>query len=1066
MDLFNLAAKLTLDGGAFDKGMKKATKEGENLAKRLTKSFNTISRAAKALIGGAVVKTVMGSMKSLIDSSAAFGDAIDKNSQVLGMSRRAYQEWDYILGQNGASIDDMTVAMKTMNAAILDKNDDVTKALNQLGVDLTLLSSLSLEDQFDYLVHQFQQMPAGAQKSALAVTLFGRQGQKLLPTLNSSSESLYGLREEFEKLGLYLDDEGVNTAVAYGDAVDAMKRTFSALKVAVGVDLMRTFIPSVKAITDYASQIKKAYEDNGLAGVFQKLVDDVKAIKWPTWDDVSTAAEAAWNAIKNGAAGLGGLVFGKRKDGSVAWPTWKDLQEAAVEVWNGIKLGASKIAEIAGAIVFGRAADGSVAWPTWNDVKAAAGAAWSGIKKGALTIAETFGILVFGKKDDGSVNWPEWSTLSEAAGAVWKTIQSKVTNIADTLGGYFFGRKSDGSVNWPTWDDIKSGAEKLWKTIKDKALNLADSLGGFVFGRNKDGSVAWPTWDDVKAGAEKLWKDIQTAATNIADTLGGLVFGREADGSVAWPKWTLADIQNAAKGLWKIVQSAARNIADAFGRLVFGTNADGEIAWPDWDISTVQAMAAQIWNTVKDGVGKLGGLIFGRDTEGSVKWPNWGDLQKVAKGAWKLFTGGVAKLGGLIFGRDEKGDVNWPSLDDLLKYASNLWSDLCAAVGKFTGLIFGVDDIEAVANTFRGLGDALKYVSAAIIGGTLAKKVKGLSDTIGSIINFKGGKLSGWTKFELIMAGLAAASLLIYEHWDEISEAAGKVAKWVDESIITPLRNFFAEIEGWLIDNILRPLGLWQPPTLTKEQIATMTPEEYAQSRRIPLEQAVTDLANLKRVSAVYDANDQVPEIMAEYAQEGAKAAAEAGIDTLEGLMQWYLTKFEKADIKRREDGTYDVTNQFGGKIGKGQPMTETGLFEYLSRQYKVFNTEATLTSGAFNNLTEAANSAASALSSINAGTDGSHAKGLWTVPYDNYLASLHRGERVLTASQARHMGESADGATIAAAVSSAVSKAMQDLSLVLNNRTVGKVFGDSTSRRVNKNINLTAERLAYGHGK
>ena len=98
--------------------------------------------------------------------------------------------------------------------------------------------------------------------------------------------------------------------------------------------------------------------------------------------------------------------------------------------------------------------------------------------------------------------------------------------------------------------------------------------------------------------------------------------------------------------------------------------------------------------------------------------------------------------------------------------------------------------------------------------------------------------------------------------------------------------------------------------------------------------------------------------------------------------------------------------------------------------------------------------------------SDGSHAKGLWTVPYDNYLASLHRGERVLTASQARHMGDNADGATIAAAVSSAVSKAMQDLSLVLNNRTVGKVFGDSTSRRVNKNINLTAERLAYGHGK
>ena len=1025
MDLFNLAAKLTLDGGAFDKGMKKATKEGENLAKRLTKSFNTISRAAKALIGGAVVKTVVGSMKSIIDSSAAFGDAIDKNSQVLGMSRRAYQEWDYILGQNGASIDDMTVAMKTMNAAILDKNDDVTKALKQLGVDLNLLGSLSLEDQFDYLVHQFQQMPAGAQKSALAVTLFGRQGQKLLPTLNSSAESLYDLRDEFEKLGLYLDDEGVNTAVAYGDAVDAMKRTFNALKVAVGVDLMRTFIPAVKAITDYASQIKKAYEDNGLVGVFQKLVDDVNAIKWPTWEDVSAAAEAAWGAIKDGAAGLGGLVFGKRKNGSVAWPTWKDLQEAAVEVWNGIKLGASKIAEIAGAIVFGRAADGSVAWPTWNDVKAAAGAAWSGIKKGALTIAETFGILVFGKKEDGSVNWPEWSTLSEAAGAVWKTIQSKVTNIADTLGGYFFGRKSDGSVNWPTWDDIKSGAENLWKTIKDKALNLADTLGGFVFGRKKDGSVAWPTWDDVKAGAEKLWKDIQTAAVNIADTLGGLVFGRDADGSVAWPKWTIADIQNAAKGLWKIVQSATRNIADTFGRLVFGTNEDGEIAWPDWDISTVQAMASKVWETVKDGVGKLGGLIFGRDTEGSVKWPNWGDLQKVAKGAWKLFTGGVAKLGGLIFGRDEKGDVNWPSLDDLLKFASGLWSDLCAAVGKFTGLIFGVDDIDAVANTFRSLGDALKYVSAAIIGGTLAKKVKGLSDTIGSIISFKGGKLSGWTKFELIMAGLAAASLLIYEHWDEISEFAKQAGTWINENIIAPVSELFNDVKGWITENIVEPIKSafeWIKGAV-KDVLAFfgIGTGDLAKDLQGKIQRAAVNISTPQNRAKGFEQIAEMEKLL-EMTPEELATEYEIDVEEARQTLVWLAKELSKLTNKTY---TLKVAMELDDSVGA---MTHSGHATGAPAK--------------------------------------PHAKGLWTVPYDNYLASLHRGERVLTASQARHMGESADGATIAAAVSSAVSKAMQDLSLVLNNRTVGKVFGDSTSRRVNKNINLTAERLAYGHGK
>jgi len=41
----------------------------------------------------------------------------------------------------------------------------------------------------------------------------------------------------------------------------------------------------------------------------------------------------------------------------------------------------------------------------------------------------------------------------------------------------------------------------------------------------------------------------------------------------------------------------------------------------------------------------------------------------------------------------------------------------------------------------------------------------------------------------------------------------------------------------------------------------------------------------------------------------------------------------------------------------------------------------------------------------LDAGVDGSHAGGLNFVPFDGYRAELHRGERVLTADQARNEG-------------------------------------------------------------
>ena len=53
-------------------------------------------------------------------------------------------------------------------------------------------------------------------------------------------------------------------------------------------------------------------------------------------------------------------------------------------------------------------------------------------------------------------------------------------------------------------------------------------------------------------------------------------------------------------------------------------------------------------------------------------------------------------------------------------------------------------------------------------------------------------------------------------------------------------------------------------------------------------------------------------------------------------------------------------------------------------------------------------NSLAGRIDSVNigGGSDGSNAKGLWDVPYDDYVSTLHRGEMVLNASRAREYRE------------------------------------------------------------
>lgn len=92
--------------------------------------------------------------------------------------------------------------------------------------------------------------------------------------------------------------------------------------------------------------------------------------------------------------------------------------------------------------------------------------------------------------------------------------------------------------------------------------------------------------------------------------------------------------------------------------------------------------------------------------------------------------------------------------------------------------------------------------------------------------------------------------------------------------------------------------------------------------------------------------------------------------------------------------------------------------------------TQLSVAEAAIARLAEAAESSAAALAATpNIPADpAEHAAGNWFVPYDDYPALLHRGEAVLTASQARQFRENASGANIdISALTSAIVGAVQE---------------------------------------
>ena len=96
---------------------------------------------------------------------------------------------------------------------------------------------------------------------------------------------------------------------------------------------------------------------------------------------------------------------------------------------------------------------------------------------------------------------------------------------------------------------------------------------------------------------------------------------------------------------------------------------------------------------------------------------------------------------------------------------------------------------------------------------------------------------------------------------------------------------------------------------------------------------------------------------------------------------------------------------------------------------------------------------------------DAWDAKGDWNVPFDNYKATLHRGEMVLTASQARKYrngeGQAMDARQVAAIVGVEVKRALSNVGIYMGADRVA----DLTADRMNDNISALSYAVLHGMG-
>ena len=333
MELFKLFGTLALLGvDEANKDIEETAKNAGGLGDKLKSGITTAAKWGTVVAGGAAAAAA-GVLKVAMDSAAA-ADEIDKMSQKIGISKQGYQEWSYVLGQNGMDISSLQMGMKTLVTqmdGVVNGTESSIAMFDALGLSV-YDSTGALKDQetmMNEALVALADMKNGTEKARLATELFGRSGSELMPMLNQGSSAMMDLKERAHDLGLVMSDETVTAGVVLGDTMDDVKKSLGMVATELGAQLMPLIqmalewvIQNMPIIKQYVSQ---ALETIGIA------IEAIKPIVQALFQGIGVLWDTMLKPILSGIITfLTGVFTGDWKK------AWEGLKSILTGIFNGI----------------------------------------------------------------------------------------------------------------------------------------------------------------------------------------------------------------------------------------------------------------------------------------------------------------------------------------------------------------------------------------------------------------------------------------------------------------------------------------------------------------------------------------------------------------------------------------------------------------------------------------------------------------------------------------------------------------------------------------------------------
>ncbi|WP_019561443.1 tail protein [Caldimonas manganoxidans] len=200
-------------------------------------------------------------LTAMVKSAIDTGDALDEMSQRVGVSVETLSVWKPAAEQSGVSGESFEKGLRKLSTTMLEAatgSEDAARNFAAVGVEFKHQDGqLRATDQVLLdLAERFKAMPDGAEKTALAVQLFGKSGAELIPFLNQGRDGIEELAAEMQALGVQMSSETAAQAGHFNDTLDKLKLATTS----IGNQIIASLLP---ALNDMAGGMVESAKQGG-----------------------------------------------------------------------------------------------------------------------------------------------------------------------------------------------------------------------------------------------------------------------------------------------------------------------------------------------------------------------------------------------------------------------------------------------------------------------------------------------------------------------------------------------------------------------------------------------------------------------------------------------------------------------------------------------------------------------------------------------------------------------------------------------------------------------------------